>query len=202
MNSIDPTVRESSLVKIALLKGPVYFEDEHLWRLATVHQDHLVRYFGDLGLDLRVDPNEGIAFLRQRQWPVGEAPLPTLFRRDELPYAVSLLGALAREELQKHQQAHPDQPRLVEDIDTIAGWIAPYFGNGRNDAKERRQLYSIVRKAERFGLLRKAKDETTERYEIARVIKLLFSVDGLQDYLNRLKAARGTESTNGEEISE
>lgn len=195
MTSPDSTLRESSLVKIALLKGPVYFEDEDLWRLATVHQDHLARYFGDLGLDFRVDPNEGIAFLRQRQCAVGETPLPALFRRDEIPYSVSLLGALAREELQKHQQAHPDQPRLVEDIDTIAGWIAPYLGTGRNDAKERRQLYSIVRKAERLGLLRRAKDDATERYEVARIIKLLFSLDGLQDYLRRLKDARGKEST-------
>ena len=191
MSTPETTLRESSLVKIALLKGPVYLEDEALWRLALAHQDHLTRYFGDLGLDFHTDLQEGIAFLRQKQSAVGETPLPTLFRREELPYSVSLLGALAREELQKHQQAHPDQPRLVEDIDTIAGWLAPYFGTGRNDAKERRQLFSIVRKAERLGLLRKAKDETVERYEINRIIKLLFSLEGLQEYLQRLKEARG-----------
>lgn len=200
MSTLETTPRESSLVKIALLKGPVYQEDEVLWRLALAHQDHLARYFGDLGLEFHTDLQEGIAFLRQKQCAVGETPLPTLFRREELPYSVSLLGALAREELQKHQQAHPDQPRLVEDIDTIAGWLAPYFGTGRNDAKERRQLFSIVRKAERLGLLRKAKDETAERYEISRIIKLLFSLEGLQEYLQRLKEARG--ATQEEEAND
>jgi len=198
MSTNETPPRESSLVKIALLKGPVYFEDELLWRLATVHQDHLNRYFGDLGLDYRVDPQEGIAFLRQKKWEIEETPLPALFRRDELPYSVSLLGALAREELQKHQQAHPDNPRFVEEIDAIAGWLAPYFGSGQNDAKERRQLYSIVRKGERFGLLRKAKDDSTERYEVCRIVKLMFSLDGLQEYLTRLKAARDASATEKE----
>lgn len=201
MSSPDATPRESSLVKIALLKGPIYFEDEQLWRIATAHREHLERYFGDLGLEFRLDPQEGLAFLRQKQWPSGEEPLPALFRREELPFAVSLLGALAREELQKHQQAHPDQPRLMEEIDTIAGWLAPYFGTGRNDAKERRQLYTIVRKAERHRLLRRVKDDATERYEICRVIKLLFPLEGLQEYVGRLKAARASD-TNPESEEE
>lgn len=195
MNFPDAAPRESSLVKIALLKGPVYFEDEQLWRVATAHREHLERYFGDLGLEFRLDVQEGLAYLRQKEWPGGEAPLPALFRREELPFAVSLLGALSREELQKHQQAHPDQPRLMEEIDAIAGWLAPYYGTGRNDAKERRQLYTIVRKAERQGLLRRVKDEAAERYEICRVIKLLFPLEGLQDYVARLKAARANDAT-------
>lgn len=205
MSQPDDPPRESSLVKIALLKGPIYYEDELLWRIATAHREHLERYFSDLGLEFRQDVQEGLVFLRQKQWPGDEAPLPALFRREELPYAVSWLGVLAREELQKHQQTHPDQPRLVEDIDTIAGWLAPYFGTGKNDAKERRQLYSIVRKGERHGLLRRVKDDASERYEICRIIKLLFSLDALQDYKQRLLQARGTHSdagANGEEAAD
>ncbi|MDD2762995.1 MAG: DUF4194 domain-containing protein [Opitutaceae bacterium] len=203
MNAPDAPPRESSLVKIALLKGPIYFEDELLWRVVAAHREHLERYFADLGLEFRLNNEEGLAFLRQKQWPGGEAGLPALFRREELPYAVSWLGVLAREELQKHQQAHPDQPRLVEDIDAIAGWLAPYFGTGRNDAKERRQLYSIVRKAERHGLLRRVKDDSAERYEICRIIKLLFSLEALQDYKQRLRQARNANGVgeNGEEAA-
>ncbi|HRI81259.1 MAG TPA: DUF4194 domain-containing protein [Opitutaceae bacterium] len=196
----ENTIRESSLAKVQLLKGQIYQEDEVLWRIVRAQQEPITRYFADIGLDLHINEPEGMAYLKQRAWPGGESPLPQLFRRDELTYPMSVLGAVARDELHKHQQIQPDNPRLIEEIEAIANWIAPYFGKGGTDAKDRRELYSIVRKGARLGLLRKVKDDSAERYEVSRIIKLLFPLEDLGEYLQRLRQARG--AVNGEDGDE
>lgn len=67
MNAYLNLPHQASLVLIQLCKGVIYQDvSPELWRDLLTYQASIHDYFVALGLQVRVDENEGYAFLHQR----------------------------------------------------------------------------------------------------------------------------------------
>ncbi len=94
--------------KARLLEGPLTKqEDPEIWAEIINGQDHLAKWFGEIGTELVVHPDYGIALVRQmaehersrRAQTTGIAPLPPVLKSRALSYLESQVLTYLHEKL-------------------------------------------------------------------------------------------------------
>lgn len=186
----SPDRPELSLPVITLLKGVIYREnDEALWHSTLALQAAIRDYVAVLGLELVLDEAEGFAWLRAREGQEGEATLPRLMTRRQLPYLPSLLLALLRKKLAETDGSGEGQ-RLILSRDELVDMVRVFLPGGANEAKVSDQVMAAANRIEDLGFMRRLKNQD-DMFEVRRVIKAFVDAQWLAEFDARLAAYRG-----------
>lgn len=176
---METTDNKFSVVSIALLRGPVWREDDQvLWAWLVLHQSRVRDHLGILGLELVLDEGEGFAYMRQRIGDDDEQEVPRLVPRRQLPYHVSLLAALLRRRLAEFD-AHAADTRLVLSREDLVSLMRDFFPPATNDVKLVNKISATIEKVVALGFLRRLKGGA-DRYEVSRIIKAFVDAQWLE----------------------
>jgi hypothetical protein len=185
-----------SPVLIHLLKG-ILFRDQQptLWLDLLTLQSQVLDYIKVLGLDLKIDENEGYAWLIQQSADeeTNETALPRLVQRRPLSYPISLLCVLLRKKIVEADSSG-EQSRVIVSRQELQNAMLVFMPEKSNEAQTNEQINTTINKVVDLGFLRKLKADG-EQLEIQRIIVALVDADWTamlneklaiyQDYANR-----------------
>jgi hypothetical protein len=185
-----------SPVLIHLLKG-ILFRDQQpsLWLDLLALQSQVLDYIKVLGLDLKIDENEGYAWLIQQSADeeTNETALPRLVQRRPLSYPISLLCVLLRKKIVEADSSG-EQTRVIVSRQELQNAMLVFMPEKSNEAQTNEQINTTINKVVELGFLRKLKADG-EQLEIQRIIVALVDADWLaslnekltsyKDYANR-----------------
>ncbi|HAD59398.1 MAG TPA: hypothetical protein DCG12_09150 [Planctomycetaceae bacterium] len=181
--------QEWSETAVRLLQGVIYREDERQWNVLQRNISPLEEYFSIVGLQLAVDDDEGLAWLRQPEADeVSGTPLPRLIRRTQLSYDATLLTVVLRDELHRFEQQDVDNERCVIHTDQLFQLWRPFFPAESDDVSLRRSLLAALRTLESLRFVRRFGDRTGE-WEIRRILKARVIAAELEAVRDALKNA-------------
>lgn len=188
METLNPgeSFTAAAFVRAHLWQDPLYLEDRELWKALLADRDNLVRWFRETGLDLVIDEGEGYAFLRQIE-PVGDEKVPRLLRKQKLTYDATLLLVCLRDELNRFDTRTADQERLIrtrhELSDLVAGFLPETNDQKRDTAKIDASIESLLS----LGFLRRIGSESSDSFEVRRIIRARFGAGELEAVKERLQ---------------
>ncbi len=181
---------EARTAIILLLKGLFYKQDNEKAWLEMVEKSYgaIKDYFETIGLELRIDEEEGYAYLKNREVEEDEEALPKLIRSRELSYKVSLLIVLFRQKIADFEMQSDDFKAVIT-LQEIEDQLLLYLPLKSNEVKTGKEIASTVKKVEDLGFLRKLKHQEGV-YEIKRAIKAFVDAQWLNEFDQRLEAYR------------
>lgn len=188
---------------VLLLNGPFIDAQKHpkVWADLIKHQEAIRTRMHDLFLDLIVDTNQGVAFLRQVQ--SNSLEVPVLLKKYMLTFFESALLLHLRKVL---TTADSQGDRAVVDLQEMREYLKSYARDGNTDlARFEKQVASVVEKLRKLNLLTALKSDDN-RYEISPTLKLLFPVESitqLQALYEQHKARlQGDASSSDDQVTE
>lgn len=178
---------------IKLLQGVVYSDEEKYWGTITLHQANIAKYFGQMGVELVVNSQEGFAFIRQRVTDTDEKEddVPRLIRRRALTYEQTLLCVMLREWIEEFDKRTTEGARLFVTRKDIKERVEVFFKDQTNKSKLQKQLNTCIDQASsNLGLLKRNKedemDTENDQFEIKRIVKAMISNELLEEIKNKL----------------
>jgi len=185
-----------SPVLIHLLKGILFREQQPtLWLDLLTLQSQVLDYIKIVGLDLKIDENEGYAWLIQQSADeeTADTALPRLVQRRPLSYPISLLCVLLRKKIVEADSSG-EQTRVIVSRQELQNAMLVFMPEKSNEAQTNEQINTTINKVVELGFLRKLKADG-EQLEIQRIIVALVDADWLvslneklasyKDYANR-----------------
>jgi hypothetical protein len=186
---------ETRRVLAQLLAGPSLDGRRHskLWSALLRDEAVIRRRLAELFLELEIDRDLQVAFLRQAD--VGDLEAPILLRSAPLTFLDSTLLLYLRQRL---TQADAQGERAVVGTDEMLEHLAVYERAVNTDrAGFTRRCQNSIEKIKKHSILQKIRS-TEDRFEISPTLKLLFSADEILA-LTRLyeRMATGHDSSLG-----
>lgn len=173
------------IVLVRLCNGP-YIDRERdaaLWASLLANEAALRSRFHDLLLEIVLDLDNGIAFLRQIR--IAGVAVPLLLRRMPLSFAESILVLHLRERLTRADVAGE---RAVADRDSLTEHLGLFKRATTTDhAAFSRQTDGAIEKMKKLNLLQTIRG-SEDRYEIAPTLKILYSADEVAALTARYRA--------------
>jgi hypothetical protein len=192
---------EFAPLMLRLLQGAVYDTDKTQWRELEQQQVGIGQYLGRIGLELCLDQEQGLAYVRQPapdedDYDAGQPTLPRLMRRHQLSYELTMLCVVLRHHLDQFDQtATDDTRRCYLTRAELRQQLELFARPTTHEAQTIKQLDANLKTAEKLGFLRPVlADKTTgaeEQYEILRLIMALIPNEKLleiRDHLRRYLA--------------
>jgi len=182
-------------VLIKLLQGVVYSDDSPYWDQLQNYLTPVSDYFGKMGIRVQNYETQGFAYLEQPDAdpddPSAER-LPRLVTRHRLSFKATIFYVLLREQLRQFD-ASDQIGRLVFSIDELHDLLQPYFPEGNDEVKFRKDVKLLVKNTERdMGFLKKLSGDDNN-YEVCPIIKAKIDAEmlerlkqKLEDYANDL----------------
>ncbi len=164
-------------VLVQLLAGPSLDGQRHskLWPVLLRDEECIRSYLAELFLQLVIDTDTEVAFIRQAD--TGELETPRLLRRTNLTFLESVLLLHLRQHLTK-AESHGE--RAVISSDEIIEAMSVYEQSGNTDrALFEKRINAAVEKIKKHSVLRKIR-ASDNRFEISPTLKLLFSAEEIQ----------------------
>lgn len=174
-------------VLVQLLSGPSLDARRHsrLWPVLLAHEVEIRSRLADLFLELVLDAELQVAFVRQAD--TGELETPILLRRTPLTFLESALLLYLRELL---AQADIRGERAVVSLDEMLEQMKLYERNLNTDrAGFEKRARAAVEKVKKNSLLSAVRG-SADRFEIAPTLKLLFSAEEVAALAERFSAVR------------
>ena len=168
---------------IHLMQGVVYQESDD-WADLQRHRGALRDHFAVVGLDVVINEDEGFAYLRTKDTPDGEDPLPRVIRRHALTYADSLLAVLLRKRMVEFESSG-DQGKLVLSTEQIVEMLELFLSRSTDEARLTRQVEASINRLVALGYLRQLKDEKG-MWEVRRILKAYVDAQTLGDFAGKL----------------
>lgn len=182
-------------IVLRLLQGALYDTDKAQWRQLEQLQVSISQYLSKIGLELCLDQEQGLAYVRQplpsdEEAHQDQTGLPRLMRRHQLSYELTMLCVVLRHHLDQFDHAATDDTRrcFITRAELEQG-LEQFIR--ADEGKFRKQLDADVQKAANLGFLRpvladKAASEES-RYEILRLVTALITNEKLQEIRDRLR---------------
>jgi hypothetical protein len=177
-----------------LLTGAVYFDDEGYWQVLLDDKPTLVPYFVEMGVRLEIDTEMGMGYLRpmssaeEEEFALaGYAPLPKIIPPRILGYLPSMMCALLREALQRHEETSTDAKHLYLDEGQLIELIRPYISETQDEKAMKREVKKIVARVEEINVLYRLPNRSDVIYRVEPIVRARIPVAQLQDLLARLK---------------
>jgi hypothetical protein len=161
-------------VLVQLLAGPSLEARRHgkLWPVLLRDEDVLRQRLAELFLELVIDRDTQVAFMRQAD--TAELEVPQLLRRAQLTFLDSVLVLYLRQRL---TQADSHGERAVVALDDIQEHLTLYERAVSTDrAGFARRVAASVEKVKKHNILNKIRG-SEDRFEISATLKLLFSAE-------------------------
>lgn len=174
-------------VLVQLLAGPSLDARRHfrLWPVLLMHEAEIRSRLADLFLELVLDADLQVAFVRQAD--TGELDTPILLRRTPLTFLESALLLYLRELL---AQADMRGERAVVSLDEMLEQMKLYERNLNTDqAGFERRARAAIEKVKKNSLLSAVRG-SEDRFEVAPTLKLLFSAEEVAALAERFSAVR------------
>jgi hypothetical protein len=188
-----------------LLTGAVYHDDEGYWQVLLDDKPTLVPYFADMGVRLEVDTEMGMGFLRPMNQAeeeeftlAGYAPLPKIIPPKTLGYLPSLLCALLREALQRHEESSVDAKHLYLDESQLIELLRPYLPETPDEKALKREVKRVIARAEEISVLYRLPNRSDVIYRVEPIIRARIPLANLQELLSRLRALAHGETSSDE----
>lgn len=191
-------VLEIAPVVLRLLQGTLYAEENRLWALLVENLVPVREYFNQIGLELNVHREDGMAYLNQLSEDEDPLGLPRLVRRQPLSFEATLLAVLLREALDEFDLSNPDSRDLILSVRDIRQRVLPYLGERFDETRLMKQFDRYVVSLEKLGFVREVPGQNTQDpdarlYQILRILKAKINNEKLeeireklQDYVNAL----------------
>ncbi len=193
-----------------LLTGAVYHHDEGYWQVLLDDKPTLVLYFADMGVRLEVDTEMGMGFLRpmnpaeEEEFALaGNAPLPKIIPPKTLGYLPSLMCALLREALQRHEENSVDSKHLYLDESQLVALLQPYLPENPDQKALKREAKRVIARVEEISVLYRVPNRSDVIYRVEPIIRARIPLANLQELLTRLQAlAQGAPADESGEADE
>lgn len=124
-------------VLLKLLQNPLFSGEAATWNMLLSHLTLVQDYFARIGLEVRLNEEDGYAYLHQPALEDDEGQiiaLPRLTRRDRLTYHATLLCVLLREWLDQFESTHLDAGKCTITGAQIRELLYPFL-TVRTDAR-------------------------------------------------------------------
>ena len=191
-----------------LLTGAVYFDDEGYWQVLLDDKPTLLPYFADMGVRLEVDTEMGMGFLRpmnqaeEEEFALGGyAPLPKIIPPKILGYLPSVMCALLREALQRHEENSVDTTHLYLDEGQLVELLRPYLSETSAEKALKREVKKVIARVEEISVLHRLLNRSEVIYRVEPIIRARIPLAHLQELLTRLKDL-GKAGAAGEEAGD
>lgn len=178
-----------------LLSGPYIEVDSPHWPALLRDEDLIRARLSDLFLELVVDRERKVAFCRQAD--TGDLDTPILQRTSTLSFLDSVMVLNLRQRLVDadglDQRAVVEQDALLEDMEVFAN------ANAGDALATRKRISASIEKLKKANLLQPIRG-ADGRYEIAPVLRLLFTAEDVQALSARYRSlAAGESMVDGKE---
>lgn len=178
-----------------LLTSAVYFDDEDYWRVLNDDKPTLIPYFVEMGVRLEVDSEMGMGYLRpmnaaeEEEFALaGNAPLPKIIPPRTLGYLPSLLCALLREALQRHEETSVEQKHLYLGEGELMLLLRPYMHDIPDDDKAlKREVKKVIARVEEISVLHRLPNRLDVIYRVEPIVRARIPIAQLLELLARLK---------------
>ncbi len=165
---------ETRRILVHLLTGPFLDGKRHnkLWPVLRRDEAVIRQYLSELFLDLIIDFDAEVAFIRQAD--IGDLEVPMLLRRSQLTFIHSVLLLYLR---QKLSQASSEGERAVVSSEEIQEHLTLFEKDVNTDrAGFNKRVRAAIEKFKENNILQKIRT-ADNRYEISPALKLLFSAE-------------------------
>lgn len=172
---------------VQLLLGPSLDGRRHprLWPALIRHRDSIHSRLHDMFLELVVDTEQEVAFIRQAD--TGELDTPILLRRKPLTFLESALLLHLRAAL---AEAEVRGERAVISLDDMLNQLRLYDRAGNADqAGFEKRARAAIEKIKKNNLIAPIRG-ADERFEISPTLKLLFSAEQVAELTRLYRALR------------
>lgn len=174
-------------VVIHLLKGILYKEEKPLLWESLVCQEASVRdYLSVIGLDVKIDQNEGFAYVENTEIGDSGEALPRLVARRPLSYPVSLILVLLRRKYAEHD-ASSGEVRLIMDVSELYDRAGTFFTALNNEVRMRKRFDAYLQRIQELGFIRFL-DKGKTKIEVKRILKAFINAQWLAEFETRMKS--------------
>jgi len=185
-------------VVLKLLQNPLFSDETASWNLLLTYLTPVQEYFARIGLELRLDEEDGYAYLHQPLLEDDEGQsiaLPRLTRRDRLTYSTTLLCVLLREWLDQFESTHLDAGKCTITSDQVHELLVPFLP-ARTDERtlQRRIDATIERLVDLDFLKRMPNTEKPAYFEVRRILKAKIDAEKLAEIKEKLVSYGTAES--------
>lgn len=163
---------------VALLSGPSVDgrRQPALWSVLIRDRRDLTSRLHDIFLDLVVDTEQQVAFIRQVSSEDGEG-IPILLRRQQLTFVESALVLFLRQRLTEADSAN--ERAVVAGQDMLDHLSVFEKAHNTDGVKFDKQCAAAVEKCKTLNLIRPIRG-SEGRFEVSPTLKLLFGVEDIQ----------------------
>lgn len=177
-------------VLLKLLQNPLFSDETATWNMLLSHLTSVQEYFARIGLEVRVQEEDGYAYLHQ---PVleddeGQAiTLPRLTRRDRLTYYATLLCVLLREWIDQFESTHLDGSRCMITDMQIRELLLPFLPARTDERAVQNRIDSAIHRLSDLGFLKRVSDTSSPTYfEVRRILKAKIDAEKLAEIKEKL----------------
>lgn len=175
---------------IKLLQGPVYIDDNIIWRQIQAWQSAIQEYFGKIGLQLIITEQDGFArVLQPEAGEDEEQPLPRLMKKQALNYEATLLAVMLREGLEEFD-VRSDSTKYFLTQKEIKERIELFYKEQTNKSKLWRDLSKPITALLNTGILKLNREDAANKdnnqYEVKRIVKAFISNEKLEEIKQKL----------------
>jgi hypothetical protein len=177
-------------VILKLLQNPLFSDETATWNMLLSHLTPVQEYFARTGLEVRVQEEDGYAYLHQ---PVleddeGQAvTLPRLTRRDRLTYHATLLCVLLREWIDLFESSHLEAGKCMITDTQIRELLLPFLPARTDERAVQGRIDSAIHRLSDLGFIRRMSDTSSPTYfEVRRILKAKVDAEKLAEIKEKL----------------
>ncbi|MBI1313346.1 DUF4194 domain-containing protein [bacterium] len=179
-----------SSAAVKLLKGVVYHDDQgNTWDEILANVSRLTDYFGQLGLVLIVNQEDGLAWLHQPEpdeLPADYESIPKLFHKVALGFEGTLLCVVLRDELRRSEDEDLQNDRcVIKQSDLLESWRM-FFPENADDVRLNESLATQLRRLRDLKFVREF-EKTPPSWEIRRILKARLPLETLRTVRSELQ---------------
>ena len=182
-------------VLLKLLQNPLFSDETATWNMLLSHLTSVQEYFARIGLEVRVQEEDGYAYLHQPalEDDDGQAiTLPRLTRRDRLTYYATLLCVLLREWIDQFESTHLDGSKCMITDMQIRELLLPFLPARTDERAMQSRIDSAIHRLSDLGFLKRVSDTSSPTYfEVRRILKAKIDAEKLAEIKEKL-AHNGT----------
>ena len=197
----DSAVMPYAPVVLKLLQNPLFSDETAPWSLLLSYLTPVQEYFARIGLEVRLDEEDGYAYLHQPALEDDEGQavvLPRLTRRDRLTYHATLLCVLLREWLGQFESTHLDAGKCTITEDQVRELLVPFLPARADERALQRRMDAAIERLIDLGFLKRMPGtEKPAYFEVRRILKARIDAEKLGEIKEKL-ARYGTAEPESE----
>ena len=177
-------------VLLKLLQNPLFSDETATWNMLLSHFTTVQEFFARIGLEVRVQEEDGYAYLYQPALEDDEGqaiPLPRLTRRDRLTYHATLLCVLLREWIDQFESAHLEANKCMITDTQIREILTPFLPARTDERAIQGRIDSAIHRISDLGFLKRIPETSNPTYfEVRRILKAKIDAEKLTEIKEKL----------------